>query len=172
MPFDWSKCVAAFSDKHIERLAKWRGYSVEFCSWLKENGLVGLYDGCIAFPVHDRAGGNIVGAHYRPQNGKEWFYYPQGTKVRPLSVGELQPGDTIYVFESQWDAFAFVDPVFSAGVYLAMNSAFAGAEVVACQHLVDHPRLLGAQFRRRQPAMPYRLSSLLMEFVSRAFPPY
>jgi flavin-dependent dehydrogenase len=28
------------------------------------------------------------------------------------------------------DAFAFVDPVFSAGVYLAMNSAFAGAEVV------------------------------------------
>ena len=28
------------------------------------------------------------------------------------------------------DAFAFVDPVFSSGVYLAMNSAFAGAEVV------------------------------------------
>jgi flavin-dependent dehydrogenase len=29
------------------------------------------------------------------------------------------------------DAFAFVDPVFSSGVYLAMNSAFEGAEVVA-----------------------------------------
>jgi len=28
------------------------------------------------------------------------------------------------------DAFAFIDPVFSSGVYLAMNSAFAGAEVV------------------------------------------
>jgi flavin-dependent dehydrogenase len=28
------------------------------------------------------------------------------------------------------DAFAFVDPVFSAGVYLAMNSAFIGAEAV------------------------------------------
>lgn len=28
------------------------------------------------------------------------------------------------------DAFAFVDPVFSSGVYLAMNSAFAGAELV------------------------------------------
>lgn len=28
------------------------------------------------------------------------------------------------------DAFAFVDPVFSSGVYLAMNSAFLGAEVV------------------------------------------
>src|SRR5262249_16490744 len=31
------------------------------------------------------------------------------------------------------DAFAFVDPVFSSGVYLAMNSAFLGADVVdAC----------------------------------------
>ena len=28
------------------------------------------------------------------------------------------------------DAFAFVDPVFSTGVYLAMNSAFAGADLV------------------------------------------
>ena len=28
------------------------------------------------------------------------------------------------------DAFAFVDPVFSSGVYLAMNSAFLGAEAV------------------------------------------
>ena len=28
------------------------------------------------------------------------------------------------------DAFAFVDPVFSSGVYLAMNSAFLGADVV------------------------------------------
>ncbi len=29
------------------------------------------------------------------------------------------------------DAFAFIDPVFSSGVFLAMQSAFAGAEVVA-----------------------------------------
>ena len=28
------------------------------------------------------------------------------------------------------DAFAFVDPVFSSGVYLAMNSGFRGADVV------------------------------------------
>jgi hypothetical protein len=39
-PFDWRACVEAFTDKHIERLARWRGYSVEFCRWLKENGLV------------------------------------------------------------------------------------------------------------------------------------
>ncbi len=29
------------------------------------------------------------------------------------------------------DAFAFIDPLFSAGVFLAMNSAFAGADVVS-----------------------------------------
>ena len=37
------------------------------------------------------------------------------------------------------DAFAFVDPVFSAGVYLAMNSAFLGADVVQ-SHLTDPVR--------------------------------
>jgi flavin-dependent dehydrogenase len=31
------------------------------------------------------------------------------------------------------DAFAFVDPVFSSGVYLAMNSAFAGADLVTAR---------------------------------------
>ena len=31
------------------------------------------------------------------------------------------------------DAYAFIDPVFSSGVYLAMNSAFAGADAIeAC----------------------------------------
>ena len=37
-------------------------------------------------------------------------------------------GDTNYILAG--DAFAFVDPVFSAGVYLAMNSGFAGADAV------------------------------------------
>ena len=35
------------------------------------------------------------------------------------------------------DAFAFIDPVFSSGVYLAMHSAFDGAELVAT--CLDHP---------------------------------
>jgi len=68
-PFDWRACVEAFTDKHVESLAKWRGYSIEFCRWLKESSLVGLYDGCIAFPVHDRAG-KAVAAHYRAKTGR------------------------------------------------------------------------------------------------------
>ena len=40
---DWKACVAAFTEEHVEQLAQWRGYSIEFCAWLKETGLVGLY---------------------------------------------------------------------------------------------------------------------------------
>ena len=75
--------------------------------WLKESGLVGLYDGCIAFPVHDRAG-NVVAVHYRLKDGS-WRYFPQGVTVRPLVIGELVSGDTVHIFESYWDAFAFMD---------------------------------------------------------------
>jgi hypothetical protein len=106
-PLDWRACVKAFSQKHLERLAKWRGYSIELCAWLKEAALVGLYDARIAFPVHDR-GGNVVAVHYRLKDGS-WRYFPQGVMVRPLVIGELVPGDTVHVFESYWDAFAFID---------------------------------------------------------------
>jgi hypothetical protein len=105
--FDWRACVEAFTEQHIERLAKRRGYSIEFCCWLKGNSLVGFYEGCIAFPVHDRAS-NVVAAHYRLKDGS-WRYYPHGAKTRPLVIGELVGGDPIHVFESQWDAFAFMD---------------------------------------------------------------
>jgi hypothetical protein len=107
-PIDWQKCVDGFTDKHIAGLAKLRSYSIEFCSWLKQSGLVGLYDGCIAFPVHDHAG-VVTGCHYRARHSKDWFYYPKGTKTSPLVIGELQPDEILHVFESQWDAFAFMD---------------------------------------------------------------
>jgi putative DNA primase/helicase len=127
-PFDWSKCVAAFADRHIEYLAEWRGYSVEFCCWLKQNGLVGLYDGCIAFPVHDRAG-NVVAAHYRLKDSS-WRYYPSGAKVRPLVViGELVADDPVHVFESQWDAFAFMDVSGERSGVIVTRSAANGAMV-------------------------------------------
>jgi putative DNA primase/helicase len=104
---DWRTCVEAFTDNHVERLAKWRGYSLGFCQWLKQNRLVGLYKNSIAFPAHDRTG-NVVAVHYR-QKGGSWRYYPQGAKARSLVIGELLPGELVHVFESQWDAFAFMD---------------------------------------------------------------
>jgi DNA primase len=65
---DWQACVDAFSEKHVQRLAEWRGYSIEFCALLKQSRLVGLYNNCIAFPVRDRAG-NVIAAHYRLKDG-------------------------------------------------------------------------------------------------------
>lgn len=44
------------------------------------------------------------------------------------------------------DAFTFIDPVFSSGVYLAMHSAFEGAEVVATA--LDQPRRAAAARQR------------------------
>ena len=44
------------------------------------------------------------------------------------------------------DAYAFIDPVFSSGVYLAMQSAFAGVEVVDAT--LDEPRSAPAARRR------------------------
>jgi hypothetical protein len=106
-PFDWQTCVDACTDKHLEQLAGWRGYSIECCSWLKQNRLIGLHNGRFALPVHNRAG-RVVATHCRVKDGS-WRYHPQGAKVRPLVIGELVPGDPVHVFESQWDGFDFID---------------------------------------------------------------
>ncbi len=104
--FDWQRCVSAFNEKHLEWLSDSRGYSGEFCSWLHKCGHVGLYDGCVAFPVHDN--GKIVGAHFRLETGV-WNYTPKGTRAAPLMFGELIPGDRVELFESTWDGLDYMD---------------------------------------------------------------
>jgi putative DNA primase/helicase len=104
--FNWRSCVDAFTDKHVEQIAEWRGYSRSFVKELRDKGQIGIYEGLVAFPVHND--GKIVGTHYRLRDGS-WCYFPKGTKTRPLVIGELATGDTVHVFESQWDAFAFMD---------------------------------------------------------------
>jgi hypothetical protein len=44
------------------------------------------------------------------------------------------------------DAYTFIDPVFSTGVLLAMQSAFTGADTI--ETCLDHPRRAGAALRR------------------------
>jgi uncharacterized protein DUF3631 len=101
--FDWSRDVSSL--KSEERIAKERGYSPEFVAELQANGLIGSFNGHVAFLVH--RDGQVVGVHYKV--GDNWGYYPKGTKTAPLVIGELVPGDSVHVFESQWDAFAFMD---------------------------------------------------------------
>jgi hypothetical protein len=79
--FDWQKCVDAFSTVHLERLSEWRGYPVEFCSWLHKCGLVGLYDGCIAFPVYDNGDATMATA-----TGIHAARSPANVSARSLSL--------------------------------------------------------------------------------------
>jgi hypothetical protein len=104
---EWAACVAALSQSELDRLAKWRGYSFAFCSWLHAQRLIGLYEGQIAFPVQERD--RVIGWHYRVEADGSWRYYPQGTGTRPLVVGDLTSGVPVWAFESQWDALAALD---------------------------------------------------------------
>lgn len=51
------------------------------------------------------------------------------------------------------DAFAFVDPVFSTGVYLAMNSGFKGADVV--ETCLDRPAQAAAALKEYDATMTH-----------------
>lgn len=104
--FDWQKCVGAFTDKHVEQLARWRGFSPEFVRELRERGNIGIFRGLVAFPVHNN--GKIVGVHFRLKNGA-WNYAPTGIKAAPLVFGELVAGERCNVFESTWDGLAYMD---------------------------------------------------------------
>jgi len=107
--FDWQSCVEAFTDEHIAQLAQWRGFSPEFVRELKEKELIGIYDGCYAFPIRDESRKVVVAAHYRLRDGSKWQRYPIGQKTRPIVIGESVSGEPVHVFESQWDAFALMD---------------------------------------------------------------
>jgi hypothetical protein len=105
--FNWLTCVEAFGEKHLQRLAHWRGLSSAFCSWLHQRGLIGLYDGSIAFPIQDS--GSVVAAHCRLKDGS-WYVHPKGVvAMRPLVIGDIGNARVIHAFESQWDAFAVCD---------------------------------------------------------------
>ncbi len=63
------------------------------------------------------------------------------------------------------DAYAFIDPVFSSGVYLAMANAFAGAGLVAAT--LDRPARAAAAARRRYTAHVQRGPRAFSWFIFR-----
>ena len=100
---DWPGCVAAFTQDKALELSEYRGYSMPFIEWLKDFGLVGIYRGQFALPIHDDAGG-VVGIHHKHEDGK----WRTVGKTRPLIIGDRESSKWL-VFESQWDAFAVMD---------------------------------------------------------------
>jgi hypothetical protein len=125
--FNWEQCVSDLKAKDLVKLGNGRWYSRAFCSLLHEKQLVGLFNGSVAFPVHDAAG-DVVAAHYRLDDGT-WRYHPTGTKTHPFVIAELISGDPIHVFESQWDAFAFMDKSGEHSGILITRGASNGAFV-------------------------------------------
>jgi hypothetical protein len=105
---NWPACVAAFNKNHLSKFAKWRGLSPDFCQWLVDAKLVGIYKGQIAFPVQG-VDGEIIGCHNRLEDGS-WRFQPSGVNVLPLIFGDpIVDGAIALIFESQWDAFAVAD---------------------------------------------------------------
>jgi len=100
-PVDWNACVESFTPDHCDKLAKWRGYRREFVAKLVEEKLIGLAEGSMAFPI--LAAGRVVGTHIRTKAG--WI---MRGKHNPWTIG-WGHFEQVIIFESQWDAFAFMD---------------------------------------------------------------
>ena len=103
--FDWSACVSALNDTHLERLGNERWFSGAFCQWLHESNLVGLYQGRISFP---NGNGKITNAHVW-FGGKDWKHLPPGNPVAPFIIGDLAKAKQVHIGESQWDMLSIAD---------------------------------------------------------------
>jgi putative DNA primase/helicase len=124
--FDWDRCVAGMTEKHVEQIATWRGYSPEFVKQLRVQGLIGIHRGLVAFPVHNN--GRIIGAHFRLRTG-HWKYVPAGIKAAPMVFGDLSGCDSANVFESTWDGLAYLDKSAERARVIITRGATNGALV-------------------------------------------
>jgi hypothetical protein len=105
-PFNWDDCVQAVTS-YLPQLAQWRGLSFVFVEWLHQQKLLGLYEGGIAFPIHDERGIVIGCQAYHGKKGRGWKI--QGGHVCPLVIGDPSKAGDAHIFESQWDAFVLMD---------------------------------------------------------------
>jgi hypothetical protein len=105
---DWQHCVDTLTDEGLLELSHWRGYSIECCRWLREKGYIGLYLGGFAFPVRN-LGETLLGVHYLhgEPTKKNWRYSHRATS-EPLVIGNLEVATQAHLFESQWDAIAYL----------------------------------------------------------------
>ena len=118
---NWEAAKAAFKPVHRNRLAEWRGLTPDFVDWLHESNLVGVVQGQLAFPVQHNPrttpNGKADGAHCFSKD-KGWRIL--GGKGSPWWIGDH--ADHVIIFESQWDAFAFMDKTNWATTSSAISS--------------------------------------------------
>lgn len=124
---EWDTAVAALTDPLAGTLAAQRGFSMEFVLWLRERKLIGIVKRnglgpALALPVHDEQG-VVIAAHVRNRSTHtdgtpidppppRWQYLYHGETspgTRLLIIGDVKRATNLWVFESQWDAFAVMD---------------------------------------------------------------
>jgi hypothetical protein len=90
----------------INEVALWRGLRPATVELLSSRGILGYHDKKICIPV--KAGRELVGIHRREPDGR-WMYLPKGTSALPLIIEPVKDAASTIAFESQWDAFAYID---------------------------------------------------------------
>jgi hypothetical protein len=104
--FNWTNHTNSVTEHQLARIVETRKFSRPFVTWLHAQGLLGVHQNCIGFPVH-RPDGEVTGIHYKIQDS--WRYFPEGNAGGPMLIGAFESAIEIWVFESQWDAFAVMD---------------------------------------------------------------
>jgi hypothetical protein len=125
----WDDCLNAMSDELCRSLARERGVREDFYFWLRNQRLLGLYQGAPAFPVHSPSG-EVIGCHHRLPSMwlYQWFTQEKNLQVpSPLIIGEADKAGWAFVFESQWDAFAVMS---SYGFDYNLDSLKGGCIVI------------------------------------------
>ena len=106
--YDWSAAREALTKEKISECAEWRGIRADFIESIGRANLIGVLDGCFAFPVKDRHDSAIIGAHVRSKGDNGWRYQG-GVKTSdsfPFVMGNHRKANTILVGESQWDVMS------------------------------------------------------------------
>lgn len=130
--FDWNRCVSTVTDDHVEKISKWRGYRPEFVKKLVDEKLIGIHENQVAFPVI--TDGVVTGVHVRTKSA--WLYHPK-QKMQPWIIGDHF--DTVFIFESQWDALAFMD----ASRWLELDGMKAVSSIVITRGASNGKSLYG-----------------------------
>lgn len=107
---DWAPYREAFTQDRVNKLSEQRALSPAFCNGLVSKNLIGITnDGCVAFPAMDQHGQIIAGTHRKTPDGK--WSYTDGVKAGwyPYVMGDIRTAQSIYFFESQWDAMSAAD---------------------------------------------------------------
>jgi AAA domain len=128
----WDQCVQALDDASLKDFEAWRGFSWEFCLFLRAQRLLGLYQdrsgtSYFCYPVFG-PGGIVIAEHVFTQNSdpnapKAFMTAGAAGNLSPVILGPLPHAKSIFPAESPHDALAFAD---RSGMWKDPDACFIG----------------------------------------------